>query len=180
MQTPAHYLATSKSAHSSFGWGRNFPVHISLSASCVRSLVPRPHGRHARAGHETSVYVWMWIRWMMFILSYFSQANTAGDNCEPSPKRVHTVDDAGSQSPKRVRTSADDPGNDHLSENARQNTDDGLHTKGKLSCHCTSLNGFFVSTFLWVARLMYGVWQSIGRGVVLVSCVCSVKIKFMK
>ena len=33
----------------------------------------------------------------------------AGDDCEPSPKRV--------------RTSADDPGNDHLSENAGQNTD---------------------------------------------------------
>ena len=39
-----------------------------------------------------------------------------------SPKRVRTVDDAGSQSPERVRTSADDPGNDHLSENAGQNT----------------------------------------------------------
>ena len=32
------------------------------------------------------------------------------------------MDDAGSQSPERVRTSADNPGNDHLSENAGQNT----------------------------------------------------------
>ena len=58
----------------------------------------------------------------MSILNYFSLTNTAGDDCEPSPKRVRTVDDADSQSPERVRTSADDLGNDHLSENAEQNT----------------------------------------------------------
>ena len=57
---------------------------------------------------------------MLSILNYFSRIKTAGDNCEPSPKRVCTVDDAGSPSPKRVRTSADGP--DHLSENAGQNT----------------------------------------------------------
>ena len=52
----------------------------------------------------------------MSILNYFSRTNTAGDECEPSPKRVwHTVDDAGSPSPKRVRTSADDPGSDSSS-----------------------------------------------------------------
>ena len=59
----------------------------------------------------------------MSILNFFSRTNTAGDDCEPSPKRVRTVDDAGSQSLERVCTSADDPGNDHLSENAGQNTD---------------------------------------------------------
>ena len=32
------------------------------------------------------------------------------------------MEDAGSQSLERVRTSADDPANDHLSENAGQNT----------------------------------------------------------
>ena len=58
---------------------------------------------------------------MMSILNYFSRTNTAGDDCELSPKWVRTVDDAGSQSLERVRTSADDPGNDHLSENAGQN-----------------------------------------------------------
>ena len=58
----------------------------------------------------------------MSILNYFSQTNMAGDDCEPSLKRVRTVDDAGSQSPEQVRTSADGPGNDHLSENAGQNT----------------------------------------------------------
>ena len=31
-------------------------------------------------------------------LNYFSRTNTAGDNCELSPKRVCTVDDAGSPS----------------------------------------------------------------------------------
>ena len=60
---------------------------------------------------------------MLSILNYFSQTKTAGDDCEPSPKRVCTVDDAGSPSPKRVRTSADGP--DHLSENAGQNTASG-------------------------------------------------------
>ena len=59
---------------------------------------------------------------MMSILNYFSRTNTAGDDCELSPKRVRTVDDARSQSPDRVHTSVDDPGNDHLSENAGQNT----------------------------------------------------------
>ena len=46
----------------------------------------------------------------------------AGDDCELSPKRVRTVNDASSQLPERVCTSADDLGNDHLSENAGQNT----------------------------------------------------------
>ena len=36
------------------------------------------------------------------------------------------MDDAGSQSPERVHTNADDPGNDHLSENAGQNTARGF------------------------------------------------------
>ena len=35
----------------------------------------------------------------MSILNYFSRTNMAGDDCEPSPKRVRTVDDAGSPSP---------------------------------------------------------------------------------
>ena len=30
----------------------------------------------------------------MFILNYFSQTNVAGDDCEPPPKRLCTVDDA--------------------------------------------------------------------------------------
>ena len=58
----------------------------------------------------------------MSILNYFSRTNTADDDYEPSPKRVCTVDNVGSQSPERARTCADDPGNDHLSENAGQNT----------------------------------------------------------
>ena len=69
------------------------------------------------------VYVWTWIRRMISILNYFSRTNMAGDDCEPSPKWVRTVDNAGSQSPEQVCTSVDDPGIDHLSENAGQNTD---------------------------------------------------------
>ena len=61
------------------------------------------------------------------------------------------MDDAGSQSLEQVRTSADNPGNDHLSENAGQNT-------GYNVTYLASQGGTLID-FQSSNREVWGVWR---------------------